>query len=83
MHELVNEPISILVSFGQDNTVLPLYFKWRNRRYKIDKLNLVHKKRDGEHTIYFFNVSDNANYFKLSFTTKDLRWKIEELFWEG
>jgi len=82
MHEVLNDPISILVSFSQDK-VLPLFFKWRNKKYKIEKLNLVHKKRDGKDTIYYFNVSDNANYFKLSFSTKDLAWKIEELYFEG
>lgn len=82
MHEVLNDPISILVNFGQDK-IMPLAFKWRNKKYKIEKLNLVHKKRDGNNTIYYFNVSDNANYFKLSFSTKDLGWKIEELYFEG
>lgn len=83
MLEIINEPIDILVSFGQDNKVLPLYFKWRNKRYKIDKLNLVHKKTDGSGTIYYFNVSDSTNYFKLSFSTKNMNWRIEELYFEG
>ena len=82
MLEQINEPISILVNFG-NNKVMPLFFKWREKRYKIEKLNLVHKKRDGEYTTYYFNVSDKANYFKLSFTTKDLSWRIEELYCEG
>lgn len=82
MHEITNEPISIIVHFDQ-NKVLPLYFKWRNRRYKIDRLNLVHKKRDGKDTIYYFNVTDKTNYFKLSFSTKDLGWKMEELYYDG
>ncbi|KKQ53810.1 MAG: hypothetical protein US74_C0058G0006 [Parcubacteria group bacterium GW2011_GWA2_38_13] len=42
MHEVLNDPISILVSFSEDK-VLPLFFKWRNKKYKIEKLNLVHK----------------------------------------
>lgn len=82
MLESINEPISILVNFG-DNKVLPLFFQWRNRRYKIEKLNLVHKKRDGTDTIYYFNVTDKTNYFKLSFSTKNLGWRIEELYYEG
>lgn len=82
MHEVLNEPISILVNFS-NNKVLPLFFQWRNKKYKVEKLNLVHKKRDGEDTIYYFNVTDKTNYFKLSFTTKDLRWRMEELYYEG
>ena len=82
MLEVINEPISILVNFG-NNKVVPLFFKWRNKRYKIENLNLVHKKRDGDSMIYYFNVSDKANYFKLSFATKDLSWRIDELYFEG
>ena len=82
MLEVINEPISILVSFNQ-NKVLPLLFQWRGKKYKIEKLNLVHKKRDGTDTIYYFNVTDKTNYFKLSFSTKNLNWRIEELYWEG
>lgn len=82
MHEVLNEPISILVNFNGEK-VMPLIFKWRHKKYKVEKLNLVHKKKDGEHTIYYFNVTDKTNYFKLSFSTKDLTWKIEELYWEG
>lgn len=82
MHEFINEPINILVNFG-NNKVMPLFFKWRNKKYKIEKLNLVHKKRDGKYMMYYFNVSDKANYFKLSFATKDLNWRIEELYTEG
>lgn len=82
MHEALDEPINILVNFN-GTRVIPLFFKWRNKKYKIEKLNLVHKKRDGNDTIYYFNVSDNANYFKLSFSLKNMNWKIEELYYEG
>ena len=82
MHEQINEPISILVHFGS-NKVFPVFFEWRHKRYKIEKLNLVHKKRDGDGTVYYFNVTDKTNYFKLAFSTKDLGWRIEELYYEG
>ncbi|MBU1165085.1 hypothetical protein KKA15_06035 [Patescibacteria group bacterium] len=82
MYEVIEEPIEVLVSFC-DTKIVPLYFKWRNKRYKIDKLNLLHHKRDGEGKIYYFNVTDKANYFKLSFSTNNLVWRIEELYFDG
>jgi len=82
MHEVINEPIDILVSFGSGK-VLPLFFRWRKRKYAVEKMNLVHTKKDGRETIYYFNVSNKTNYFKLSFSTKTLGWKIDELFYEG
>lgn len=82
MLEKLNEPIEALVKFGT-NQVLPTYFKWREKTYKIEKLNLVHKERDGNDKIYYFSVSDNANFFRLAFFTRDLSWRIQELFYEG
>lgn len=64
-------------------TVVPTYFKWRNKTYAIEKINLVHRERMGNDTMYYFSVSDNANYFRLAFFTGDLSWRIEELFYEG
>ncbi len=63
--------------------VIPLFFKWRGKTYKIEKINLVHKERDGNDKIYYFSVSDNANYFRLAFFTRDLSWRIEELYYDG
>ena len=82
MLEKLNEPIDILVKFNQ-NKVVPTFFKWRGKTYKIEKINLIHRERDGNDKKYYFSVSDNANYFRLAFSTRDLSWRIEELFFEG
>ena len=82
MFEKINEPIETVVMF-KGKEIMPSFFKWRNKTYKIEKLNLVHKQRDGNDKIYYFSVSDKANYFRLAFFTRDLSWRIEELFYEG
>jgi len=82
MREKLNEPIDVLVKFNRDK-VIPTFFKWRNKTYKIEKINLIHKERDGNDKIYYFSVSDNANFFRLAFFTRDLTWRIQELFYEG
>jgi hypothetical protein len=81
MLEKLNEQINVLAKF-EGVKVLPVYFKWRGKTYKVEKLNLVHKERDGNDKIYYFSVSDNANFFRLAFFTRDLSWKIQELFYE-
>ena len=95
MHEFVDEPIEVLASFvpiptcaseplskpkTAGNKVTPLIFRWRGKRYPITKLNLIHRQRDGEDVIYYFNVSDSANYFKLAFSTKRLSWRLAEWY---
>ena len=82
MFEKLNEPIDILVKFNR-NKVTPTFFKWRSKTYKIEKINLIHKERDGNDKIYYFSVSDNVNFFRLAFFTRDLTWRIQELFYEG
>ncbi len=81
MHEKINESIDVLVKFNQKK-VVPSFFKWRQKTYKIEKINMVHKERDGNDKIYYFSVSDKVNFFRLAFFTRDLSWKIQELFYE-
>ncbi|MCX6796498.1 MAG: hypothetical protein NTW06_03295 [Candidatus Falkowbacteria bacterium] len=81
MLEKVNEPIEVLVNFNRQR-IRPTFFKWRGKTYRLEKLNLVHKTRDGNDKIYYFSVSDQANYFRLAFYTRDLSWKIEEIYCE-
>ena len=98
MHEVINEPIEVLASFSPvltcmrqpaskpciaGNKVMPLLFRWLGKKYQVEKLNLVHRERDGEDIIYYFNVSDNANYFKLAFSTRRMSWRLAEWYAEG
>lgn len=82
MYETINEPIKVLVSFSPDN-MKPLVFEWRGQKYPIDKINLVHCQKVGNDKLYHFSVSDEINYFKLSFNTRDFNWQLEELYTEG
>jgi hypothetical protein len=82
MHAQLNEPIEVLVKFYKAQ-VVPSFFKWRKRTYRVEKVNLVHHENQGENKIYYFSVSDNANFFRLAFSTRDLSWRMKELYNEG
>ncbi len=82
MHEKINEPVEVLVKFNKEK-VEPTFFKWRGKTYRVEKINLVHKQRDGNDKIYYFSVSDSANFFRLAFFTRDLSWKLEELYYDS
>ncbi|MFH0891618.1 MAG: hypothetical protein V1867_02455 [Candidatus Falkowbacteria bacterium] len=82
MFEKINESVEVLARFAKDR-VEPARFRWRNRIYDVEKVNLVHKERRGSDKIYYFSVSDNANSFRLAFSTRDLSWTLEELYTEG
>ena len=82
MLEKLNDPVQVQVQF-KGQAVAPQFFKWRNKTYRIEKINMVHKERDGNDKIYYFSVSDSANFFRLAFFTRDLSWRIQELYYEG
>lgn len=79
MHSKINEPVDVLVKFNK-NQVFPAFIKWREKTYRIEKLNLVHKEKMGADKVYYFSVSDTVNFFRLAFFTRDLSWKLEELY---
>ena len=71
------EPIKVLVQF-EKNKVKPLAFRRNGRLYKIKEVNLVNHFLEGDHRIFNFHVSDEANAYTLRFETNNLEWFIEE-----
>ena len=82
MYETVNEPIEVVVRFGL-KAISPFLFRWRNKIYRVKKVNLTHLGKVGEEKWYYFSVSDDANYFKLAFNSATLKWYLDELYLEG
>lgn len=78
MYSNVSEPIEVLAAFRKDRTE-PMTFKWGNRHYQIKKVNLVHAERHGREKVYIFSVSDDANAYRLAFSTESLSWTLEEM----
>jgi hypothetical protein len=72
------EPINVWVYF-QGTKVLPYLMIWRNRRIKIDTLNLTHTSKEGSLTYYHFSVTAGGNYYRLRFDTKNLKWCLEQV----
>ena len=82
----LNEPVQVLVDFRpsahrlKPTVVMPRAFLWRNRRYLIHSLNLVHHEKQGEATVYYFSVSNQTNTYKLSFNNSTLEWRLVEIY---
>lgn len=82
MHETVNEPIKVLVSFN-GLKVKPMVFEWRNKKYQVKKINLIYEAREEGKKVFYFSVSDEANCFNLRFDSGELSWRLEEIYNEG
>ncbi|HCC23742.1 TPA: hypothetical protein DF272_06240 [Candidatus Falkowbacteria bacterium] len=79
MYSKINEKIEVLCAYVK-NKSLPLYFRWGEKKYKVDKVNLVHSMRRGRDKLYFYSVSNKDNFFKLCFDTEKNQWMLVERF---
>ena len=82
MYENINEQVQVLVSFA-GNKIQPLVFRWGKKTYKIKKVHLVHVNNQGREKLYHFSVTDEHNYFKLTFSTENLQWVLSERYVEA
>ena len=80
MLEQINQKIDILVAFVKGK-VLPLSFRWNNKKYSVNKINLVHSEYVGRDKKYYFSIDSNGDYFKLIFNTKDNSWFLQEAYY--
>jgi hypothetical protein len=78
MYSKIAQTIDVLVAFRK-NGVEPNTFKWDGHYYQVRKVNLVHTERRGREKVVIFSVSDEANAYRLSFSTDALSWKLEEM----
>jgi hypothetical protein len=78
MYSSISEPIEVLAAFRK-NRAEPMVFKWGNRHYQVKRINLVHTERHGREKVYIFSVSDEANAYRLSFSTESMQWRLEEM----
>jgi hypothetical protein len=79
MHEFLNDPIDVAVDFS-GLKVRPQKVRWGSKTYDIQKTNLVHGAREGQKRIFYFSVSDSANFMKLRLDTETLEWRLVEVY---
>lgn len=70
------ESIDVWVLFKK-NLIQPYSFFWRNRKIKIDKINLVHTSKEGSNIFYHFSISSGGNFYRLRFDVEKLNWILE------
>lgn len=76
------EPINVWVFFKKAKAE-PYVFFWKERRIKIDQINLMHTSKEGAVTLYHYSVSSGGNFYRLRFDSKDLKWFLEAVEEDG
>lgn len=82
MYETIDEPIKVLATFDK-GVITPHKFKWRSRTVPIDKVNLVHRVKDGSILCYLFSVSNATSAYKLKFNAATMQWKLDQVYQDG
>ena len=78
MYEQVKEPVEVVVVFKKRKPE-PFIVKWGKKYIRISKVHLVHSERIGRDKMDYFSVSDEANAYRLSFSTETLLWHMDEV----
>ena len=82
-HEEIFEPIQV-ISFFQNGQLHPLRFKWKNRVYKIIRVNSSWSSQLGTGKRYHFSViSDTPDCFELIFDSSTFFWELARVYVEG
>lgn len=72
------EPINVWVFF-KGAKIEPFVFFWRERRIKIEQINLVHDASSSGKSVRYFSISAQGNFYRLMLDLKDLKWFIDKV----
>lgn len=80
MYEEIDELVEVVAVFCQGQA-FPHSFKWKERKYVVEQINLEHQEKQGRSTLFCYSVSAGGNSYELSFNNESLVWKLERI-WE-
>jgi len=79
VYQTVDEQIEAAVIYKQGE-IKPVAFRWGNKKYFIDKVNLVHTRYEGAIKYYFFSVSTKSGgEYQLRYNTDNMKWTLDQL----
>jgi len=67
--------IGVLAAF-QTRSVRPIAFHWGLKKYRVDKVNLAYRRRDGGRLYYHFAVTSGPGTYDLCFDSATLEWRL-------
>jgi len=79
VQEKVNDQIYVTIEFSKQGPK-PQKFIWKNKEYDIKNINFVHQSKEGDTLLTHFSVSGKTDSYKITFNSKDLSWKLNEIY---
>jgi len=75
----VEEPVTVIASFGGKERLRPLKFRWNGRVIQVSDVTYRWTSTDGDRKFYCFSITDGKALYNLSFDPQGLQWKLLEI----
>ena len=72
----IEEPVIVAAIFKRKPLIKPVWFMWRDKKYRVQEVTYSWSDSDGQVKRHHFAVSDGANIYQLCYNTKLLNWKL-------
>ena len=83
VYQTVDEQIEVATIYKQ-GSVNPVAFRWGNKKYLVEKVNLIHTRYEGAVKCYFFSVSTKSGgEYQLKYNTDNMKWILDEFYREN
>ena len=80
MIQKIQAPISVNLQFNSKaRKVSPTSLYWDGKLYKVNKIGLHHKYREGTLLFHIFSVDTETLFFRIKLNTDNLHWTLEEI----
>jgi len=78
-YEDIGDPIEVITLF-RDGSLKPLKFRWKDRVYKISRVNGGWLSDEGSTRFHHFSVmSEGPDVYELSYNTDSLHWELSRV----
>ena len=76
--ELFNEPIEMSCLFTKGKP-LPRYFVWRDKIYRVKRVNFFWQERQGREILSYFSLQTNLGTYQVGFSNIAMSWKLNRV----
>ena len=74
----IEEIVRVGAAFDNGKAI-PVWFLWRNRRYKVQRVCFTWHSSQGVSKLHHYSVTDGANTYELCFNATSLEWSLEKV----
>ena len=78
---VINEQIRAGAAFD-DRKLVPMWFRWRNRYYRVKTVNFMWSSSRGAAKLRHYSVTDGVNTYELCFNSQTLEWTLGRVYSE-